>query len=284
MKYRFLRFPEGKSKAVTLSYDDGILQDIRFSEIISKYGLKCTFNMTGEKHHTSCALTEVQVRESFLSKGHEIAVHGYMHRAEGRIRPIEGIQDILNCRLELERKYDMIIRGMAYPDSGINRISNGADYQSIRQYLKELDIVYARTADGDNDSFELPPDWYSWMPTAHHDNPRLFEYIEKFLSIDTSPKAYCSSRYPRLFYLWGHSFEFDRNDNWDRLIDICERLSGKDDVWYATNIQIYNYVTAYNSLIYSADGKTVYNPSLYTIYFDVDKIGYSIGAGETIRL
>ena len=284
MVYRFLRFPEGRAKAVTLSYDDGCRQDIRFSEIISEYGLKCTFNMTGDERGKSRALTVEKVREKFFDKGHEVAIHGYMHRAEGLVRPIEGIQDVLNCRLELERRYDMIIRGMAFPDSGIRRFCNGASYESIKQYLKELDVAYSRTLGGDNNSFELPNDWHQWMPTAHHDNPKLFEYIDEFLSIDTSVSAYKSTRYPRLFYMWGHSFEFDKNDNWDRLTKICEKLSGHEDVWYATNIEIYNYVTAYNSLIYSADGNTVYNPTLYTVWFDVDGTLFCIKSGETIKI
>ena len=36
---------DGKMKAVTFSYDDGVLQDKRLIEILNKYGLKCTFNL-----------------------------------------------------------------------------------------------------------------------------------------------------------------------------------------------------------------------------------------------
>lgn len=41
----FMRFPEGRLKAVTLSYDDGMDQDIRLIEIMKKNGLKGTFNL-----------------------------------------------------------------------------------------------------------------------------------------------------------------------------------------------------------------------------------------------
>ena len=61
-------------------------------------------------------------------------------------------------------------------------------------------------------------------------------------------------------------------------------LSGKDDVWYATNIEIYNYVNAYHSLVYSADGNIIYNPTLYKIWFNIDGTPYTIGAGETIKI
>lgn len=283
MRYQFLRFPQGKPKAVTFSYDDGCRQDPKFAEMLTRYGLKGTFNFNSDEVRKQ-PLPKELVEDVFLSKGHEIAVHGYFHRAEGGVRPIEGIQDVLNCRLELESKYDRIIRGMAYPDFGICRFANDAGYAKIKNYLTELDIAYCRTLGADNNEFELPTDWHCWMPTAKHTNPEIFDYIKQFLKIDCSPKAYIANRQPRLFYLWGHSFEFDRDDHWERIEQICQQLSGKDDIWYATNIEIYDYVTAYNSLVYSADGKMVYNPTLFEIWFDVDGELYSIRPGETLKL
>ena len=285
MRYQFLRFPEGKAKAVTFSYDDGVGQDLRFSDVLEKYRLKATFNLNSEKLRGFKGLQKDEIQEYILNRGHEIAVHGSNHRAEGTLRPIEGIQDIMNCRLELEERFGLIIRGMAYPDSGITYFTNGAKYDSVKNYLQELDIVYSRTLGGDNNSFELPQDWYAWMPTAHHNNANIFDYIEQFVKIDLSdPATYGARRQPRLFYLWGHSYEFDRDENWERLDEICKKLSGKDDTWYATNMQIYDYVTAYHSLIYSADGTRVYNPTLQKIWFDVDRVLYSVAPGETIRI
>ena len=40
-----MRFPEGKSKALTLSYDDGVEQDRTLLDILNAAGLKCTFNL-----------------------------------------------------------------------------------------------------------------------------------------------------------------------------------------------------------------------------------------------
>lgn len=282
MRYRFIRFPEGRAKALTLSYDDGCPEDIRFADLLTSYGIKCTFNFNCNAMKKE-PLTKEQVEEHILGKGHEIAVHGENHRALGMVRAIDGICDVLNCRLELEDRYDMIIRGMAYPDSGITRFANEASYESVKNYLTGLDIVYSRTLGGDNDKFDLPCDWHAWMPTAHHDNPAIYEYIDKFLEIDMD-SARSVGRRPRLFYLWGHSYEFERKNNWDHIERICEKLAHKDDIWYATNIEIYNYVTAYHSLVYSADGTRVYNPTLIKVWFDVDKKLYSIEPGETIKI
>ena len=281
MRTIFMRYPDGKAKALTFSYDDGVPQDKRLAELFDKYNMKGTFNFNCE-FMREANFTKEQIKEYFLSKGHEIAVHGANHRANGNLRSIEGIRDVLDCRLELEAKCDSIIRGMAYPDSGITLMGNFGTYEMIKQYLVELDIAYSRTLGGDNNSFMLPADFHAWMPTAHHNNPRIMEFIDEFLKLDISTKAYHARRVPRLMYIWGHSYEFDRNDNWEHMEDICKKLSNNDEIWYATNIEIYDYVTAYKSLKYSADGHMIYNPTLFTIWLDVDGKLYSVKSGETI--
>ena len=278
-----MRYPGGKAKAVTFSYDDGVPQDQRLAALFDKYGMKATFNFNSECNR-KFNFTKEQIKELFLSKGHEIAVHGAFHRANGNLSPIEGIRDVLDCRLELEAKCDQIIRGMAYPDTGITQMGNFGSYAQIKNYLTELDIAYARTLGGDNNSFLVPQDFHAWMPTAHHDNPNIMKYIDEFLNLDISPAAYHAKRIPRLFYIWGHSYEFDRNDNWAHMEAICQKFAGNEELWFATNIEIYDYVQAYKSLRYSADGHTVYNPTLLTIWLDADGKPYCIQSGETIRI
>lgn len=283
IRYRFMRFPEGKGKAVTLSYDDGCPQDIRLADTLTKYGMKCTFNLNREIGHPTRLSTQ-EVREHMLNQGHEIAVHGAFHRAPGKHRPIEGIRDVLDCRLAIEQEFDTIVRGMAYPDSGVRAFLPGNSYEIVREYLKSLDIVYARSLAGDNAEFQLPTDWYAWVPTAHAMNPELFDYIDKFLELNVL-EGYIAGKNARLFYVWGHAYEFDReNVGWEHLEKICEKLAGHDDIWYATNMEIYEYVQAYNSLSYSADSTMVYNPTLHTIWFEINNKMYVIKPGETIKI
>ena len=283
MKYMFLRFPGGKAKAVTLSYDDGSIDDIKLLEIINRYGLKCTFNLVGENVKKGEPLSVEFIKENILALGHEVATHGDNHRAVNKIRLLDGIRDTLDCRLSLEESLGIIVRGMAYPDCGVKRVKDPALYEKIRDYLVDLEIAYARTLAGDNDSFELPDDWYQWFPTAHHNNPNIMEYIDKFVNLNVEAQ-YIAARESKVFYLWGHAFEFARKQNWDHLEAICQKLGGREDIWYATNIEIHDYVEAYRSLRRSADGRIVYNPTLLDIWFDVDKKLYLIKSGETITL
>ena len=282
MKYCFMRYPEGKFKAVTFSYDDGTRSDIKFAEIIDRYGIKATFNLcAGGLSESSSDRVTVSEALDLISRGHEIANHGYNHVALGITRHLDGIKDVLNCRLGLEEKLGRLVRGFAYPDTMRN--ISGENYDRIKGFLEDLGIAYARLCGRDSDNFDLPTDFFAWYPNAHHDNPEIFNYIDKFLALEET-KLYKASRHPRLFYVWGHTAEFANKGNFDRLEKICELLSGREDTWYATNMEIYEYVKAYESLVFSADGSFVYNPSLIKIWFSADGKNYSVGSGETIRL
>lgn len=280
MIYNFLRFPGGKPKVLTLSYDDGSKFDIRFLEIIEKYNLKCTFNLIGSRVKKETDLSIDFIKENIVKKGHEIANHGFYHRAQDTLRPVEAICDLLDCKRYFEKEFGVIVRGMAFPDRSVNKFIKPEEYKKLKSYVSDLDIAYIRTTGADNDNFLLPEDWHNWFATAHHDNPKIMEYIDKFLNLDLS-KQYIANRYPRLFTLWGHSFEFEHKNNWQHLKKICQKLSNNEDVWYATNIDIYNYVNAYKSLIYSADGEIVFNPTVYDIWLDTDGKTYCVHSGET---
>ena len=147
-------------------------------------------------------------------------------------------------------------------------------------YINELEQLNIQTDENINDSSDYKKS-VGWIET---NNPKIMEYLDKFINLDLSSKIYHSHRAPRLFYLWGHSYEFDNNNNWNLLEEICEKISGNDEIWYATNMEIYNYVEAYNSLVLSADETIIYNPTLIDIWLDIDGVVYKVASGETIKI
>lgn len=289
MQYKFMRFPGGKSKAITLSYDDGCTADLKLLEIIDKYGLKATLNLNSalipDAKNDDWHISYAKWQEILKNSPHEIAVHGALHKAPGLCSPVAVIEDILSCRKTLEEKLGRIIRGMAYPDSGVTRFAPAsAPYEELRGYLKGLGIKYSRSLGADNDRFDLPADWYNWLPTAHHTNPELFAYLDKFLKLNPN-EGYCSAHTPKLFYLWGHSFEFANNKNWDLLEKFCAEAKSsadeKGDIWFATNGEIYDYTKAYESLEWNAEETLAYNPALTDIYLEYNGEIACIRSGET---
>ena len=87
-----------------------------------------------------------------------------------------------------------------------------------------------------------------------------------------------------MLYVWGHSFEFDLQDNWHIIEEFARYAGGKEDIWYATNIEIYDYVKAYESLQTSVDKRIVHNPSSVDVWFAHNKQTYCVKAGETLYL
>ena len=279
MRYRYLRFPGGKYKAVTLSYDDGVRFDLPLLDISDRYGIKCTLNVTGSIGDEN-RLSRAELRERVVGCGHEVAVHGMHHIAPGAAATAATVVgEFLECRKLLEGILGRIVRGMAYPDFGITRMHGGHSYPEIRAILESIGIAYSRTLSGDNDRFLLPEDFYAWMPTAHHENPALLDYVKSFLAL--SEPAYGAAQYPRLFYLWGHSYEFDRNRNWDRLERFCAEIGGREDTWYATNIEICDYVRAYHAIVASADGHTLHNPTARHLWLVIDGEPCELAPGMT---
>ena len=45
-----------------------------------------------------------------------------------------------------------------------------------------------------------------------------------------------------------------------------KETAGREDVYYATNAEICQYVEAYRRLVFSADSSMVYNPSCITLW------------------
>lgn len=112
-------------------------------------------------------------------------------------------------------------------------------------------------------------------------NPKALEYAKEFIALCPND-TWLADRQAKLFYLWGHSYEYDRDNNWELLDKLCGILAGNENIWYATNMEIYEYMMAYESLEFSSDNKIVYNPSLKEVWFEVDTKMYSIKSGETL--
>ena len=79
----------GKLKAVTFSYDDGVTQDQRLIKLFNKYGLKATFNLNSEFLGNGGHLIREDVTVAHVKpracevkeiyKGHEVAAHTLTH-------------------------------------------------------------------------------------------------------------------------------------------------------------------------------------------------------------
>lgn len=270
----FMRYPYGRKKVLTLSYDDGIEQDKRLIKILDKYGIKCTFNVNSgiytaeEQRANTKRMTENEITELFKNSSHEIALHSFTHPFLEQLPTNIAVSEIIKDREKLEKQFGNIIRGMAYP--------YGSTSDEVVDILKLCGIAYSRTTISTN-SFSLPENWLRLNPTCHHNSNNLMQLAKRFVEEDVKYGTY-------LFFVWGHSYEFDNDNNWDTIEKFAEYVGKKDDVWYATNMNIYEYIHAYKQLIFSVDGTMVKNPTVYTLYFSYSDKEYFIEPNKELWL
>ena len=61
----------------------------------------------------------------------------------------------------------------------------------------------------------------------------MLSLAERFLEMEADA--------PAIFYIWGHTFEFDIHDTWDKFEDFLQRISGKNDIFYGTNREVFEH-------------------------------------------
>lgn len=261
------RYPNGKHFAVTFSYDDGDKADRRLVDIFNNYGMKATFNLIPSRFDGETVVLSGELRS--LYDGHEIACHSYSHPHLARL-PLTGqSREIALGRLSLERLSGRLVRGMATP--------YGEKNDDTLVAMKAAGMAYCRNA-GVSGGLSVPADFLDWTPSCHHTGAPAV--IEKF----RNEWIHQPWQYGGLLFIWGHSFEFDRADNWELAEQICSSLAGIDDVWFATNIEIYDYITAQRALVISCDGDVIFNPSAVDVWVSQNGSPICIKGGDTIRL
>lgn len=266
----YLRYPGFRMKAFTMSYDDGVVADRRLVKIMSDRGVKGTFNINSVWLDHNGRVTKDELRSLYLNSGMEIAAHGLYHLHIASLSDPQIIKEVVDDRKNLEAITGKIVRGMAYAYGEFN--------DRVLSCAASCGIVYSRTVCSTH-NFNLPQRWITLNPTCHHNDGALFDLWDRFIACDEPAD-------PKLFYLWGHSYEFDNNNNWDRIESFLDKAANRDEVWYATNIEIYAYVTAWKSVITSFDEKTVFNPTAQKLCFYDSLTGknHEISPGETINL
>ena len=265
MKNVYCCFPGGKCKALTLSYDDGNISDRRLVEIMNDNGIRGTFHLCNSFFRQAKCVTEDEA--ATLYAGHEIACHTNTHPTIERCPETEVVYEILSNRRALEKIAGYPVVGLSYPNRSYSK--------EIIEMLPHLGIRYAREGETTGD-FLMPKDFYRWKGTCHHDQ-NLIEHAKEFVSLN-------KPAYLRLMYVWGHSWQFDANHNWDVMEEFCKMTGRRDDIWYCTNIELVDCVENFKRLRFSADNSFVYNPSAGSCWISVNGDPVEIPAGETVGL
>ena len=244
-------FPGGKFKVLTMSYDDGKKEDYRLVDLFNKHGIKGTFNLNAGIDWDERRIPMNEYRT--LYEGHEVACHTFTHPTIARCPLDQVARQVLEDREGLEQLIGKPVRGLAYP--------NGSYSKEIMDLLPALGIRYGRVVPTTG-TFAIPENFMAWAGTCHH-NGQLMEKGRAFADL-------FKKQYLYMMYVWGHSYEFTDRDNWNVMEEFCEFIGGRDDIWYATNIEIVDYLEDAKRMIYTAAGDYAYNPNAQSVWIAVE--------------
>ncbi len=227
---------KGKKKAVTFSFDDGVTQDKRFVEILNKYGLKGTFNINSSLlgtpnklsgadwtvDHSKIKASEVKT----VYAGHEVAVHTLTHPRLPELDDETVIRQVDEDRKALESLCGYPVVGMAYPCGGVNN-----DARVAKLIRENTPIRYARTIEATHSFVPQKENLLQFHPTVYFAEKDFEERVDEFLAYEGEEEV--------LLYIWGHSYELDIGYiTWEKFERICEKLSGREDIFYGTNKEV----------------------------------------------
>lgn len=270
-------FPQGKRLAVTFSFDDGVEEDRRVIDFMNEHGLKGTFNLNsammpggqgGQEDPARIPASDI----ARVYQGHEVAIHTCTHPYLNRLGPSQVTLEVLQDRMALEDLVGYPVRGMAYP--------YGAFSPQVIQILKALGIVYCRTTQVADRCFPIDEP-LAWPATGHmfSIDAQQQNMAQRFTALYENPRA------SGVFFAWGHSYEFGRKaDRWHEMPALFKPMAAHRDVWYCTNIELFDYEAARQRMVIAANRRTASNPSAVTVTLLVDGKPVDVPPGRVVDL
>ena len=256
-------YPGGKRKAFNITYDDGVMQDLRFVELMNRYGLKGTFNLNSELMRSRFAWTHpngMEVRRldvdtaRWLYRGHEIASHTRTHPYMHGLTEGEVMEQLGRDKQDLEEMLGVEVAGFAVP----------FDYYSpmIADCARRCGFEYARMSEFSR-SYAPCRDYWFWKTGFYHIEPGLEAFAEGFFETEEE-LAVCQ--------IVGHSYDLDAEGLWESVETILKQVSAAKDVWSCTNLELVRYLKAMEMA--EIRGDVIRNYSHTPLWFEID--------GETV--
>lgn len=215
-------------KIFTVSYDDSLKSDLKLIELMKEYGIRGTFNInTGVYDADGVPTWDDRLLFKDLGRVYdndfcEVASHTLTHPdltvLENGKKRAEIIKDIEN----IEKITGKRPKGFAYPF--------GTYDGECCKILAEQGIVYARTVNAAH-NLCIPRNWLLLNPSCHHDDSELQTLADEFIGYEGDED--------KLFYVWGHTFEFERNGNWQVIENLFKKVSAGNGIMFLTNYEAY---------------------------------------------
>lgn len=251
-------YPNGKRKAFNVTYDDGVLQDVRFVELLNQYQLKGTFNLNSAMlesefswtHETGAVVKRLSsAAAAHLYLGHEVASHTLTHPYMDHLTKEEIMHELAQDKANLGQLFGREIRGFAVPFEYYSEL--------IKRCVEECGFEYARISE-ESYSFTPPSDYYHWCATVFHCHDALENLTQQFIETDEELA---------LFQIVGHSYDLDIENRWALMEQIFQRIHQQEDVLPMTTIDVVDYLKAMRQAVITHDA--IINRSSRSLWFAI---------------
>lgn len=224
---------------VTTSWDDGTVTDLRLAELLEKYGIKGTFYIP--KSYPDNLLPKKDIAP--LGRRFEIGAHSVSHPDLTKISPAQAKREIEESKIYLEDLLGHSVAMFCYPRGRYN--------ENIKKMVRNSGFVAARTCN--HGGFSSPVDPYEWHITLHASNgsplmtvriwwkSRLWK-VSALLNWETRAKLLFDLALEKggVYHIWGHSAEFETNNEWNKLDRVLKYISNREGVRYMTNGEVFS--------------------------------------------
>lgn len=265
-------YPDGKAKAFNVTYDDGVLQDIRFVELLNKYNLKGTFNLNSGLmdnefewiHENGCVVKRLS-KDKLVSlyQGHEIASHTLTHPYMDDLSESEIMYELQTDKANLKKLFGREIKGFAVPFDFYSEL--------IESCVKRCGFEYARISE-ESHSFVPQNDYYKWATTVFHTDASLKELTHQFIKTNEELA---------LFQIAGHSYDLDLENMWETIEDIFRLISSQNDIMPMTTIDIIEYLKAMDTA--EITDKYIKNNSNISLWLSIDGMTCEVNSRQSLK-
>ncbi|MBA3788862.1 polysaccharide deacetylase family protein [Patescibacteria group bacterium] len=230
-----------KKTIVTTSWDDGHVLDVKLSELLRKYEIKGTFYISPEDREFPIQdrLTNQQIVT--LAQDFEIGAHTMTHPDLTKLSDEDARKEIDDSKEYLEKIVQTPISSFCYP--------SGFWEKRHENMVQEAGFTLARTVKRfataiGSDVYALPTTihayrhWSDALPILKEVGVRRFfkSYLNwDYLAIVLFEKTRSEGG---VFHLWGHSWEIEKNNDWERLENVLQYISKREGVRYLTNQEL----------------------------------------------
>lgn len=224
---------------VTTSWDDGHVLDLRLGALLARYGISGTFYVAPQnvEFPPEERLSDTELAK--LATDFEIGAHTLTHRRLTSLSPDEARREIVAGKDALESIIGAPVTAFCYP-GGLYDLGHV-------ELVRDAGFRVARTTQ--RFAMSLPADPLQ-MPTTVHayrhlaDGPAL--KAANFRPLLAFNLVRCWDRLAErlfdqvlakngVFHLWGHSWEVDRHNDWERLERVLAYIGFRPGVRYVVN-------------------------------------------------